>query len=301
MAQEVEKKQSLFSKVSSIVNAQLGDIQLPDNYSPTNQLKAAWLYLQELEDKDGKPVLESCSQSSIIQCILKMVIEGMSVTKGQCYFVAYAGQLKYVQSYSGKQAFAKRVAGVEKVIANVVYEKDAETFEYEIDAETGITKIISHKQKLENIDPKNIKGAYAIIHFQDGTKQTTIMTFSQIVQAWNQRKGNGLSPAHQNFADEMCKKTVSNRALKPWINSSDDSYLFEGKELEESNRIQISDKDIEEFEFEDAQEVKNELPEKQAKETVPSPKKEAEKVEFKPKKDDQPEKEVDLFNKPANF
>src|SRR5690606_16425311 len=59
----------------------------------------------------------------------------------------------------------------------------------------------------------------------DGTIDTDVMTIEQIKQSWKQGATKGASPAHRNFEAEMCKRTVTNRAIKVFVNSSDDSAL----------------------------------------------------------------------------
>jgi recombination protein RecT len=60
---------------------------------------------------------------------------------------------------------------------------------------------------------------------EDGTKNLEVMNMAQIRKAWDQGATKGNSPAHKNFPDQMCKKTVTNRAVKLLISSSDDSAL----------------------------------------------------------------------------
>lgn len=232
-----------------------GELQLPKNYSAVNALKSAWLYLQEAVDKDKKPVLEACSKTSIVQALLKMTTKGLSVVKNQCYFVAYGGVLQFVESYQGKVSIAKR-HGVTHVVTNAIYPKD--TFEFEVDTETGLKRITKHVQSLENIDGQNIKGAYAIVTFTDGRKELTVMNKAQIVQAWNQRQGNGLTPAHNNFTDEMACKTVSNRALKQAISTSDDADLFEDEQPQNQSPSIPKTANKEAITFDEHEDVKDE-------------------------------------------
>src|SRR5699024_3468933 len=99
----------------------------------------------------------------IIQALVKMVTKALSVVKGQCYFIAYSGSLKCEESYHAKVATAKR-HGVLKVVTNAIYEKDV--FQFSVDAETGIKRIVKHEQDLESIGSgQNIRGAYAVVHF----------------------------------------------------------------------------------------------------------------------------------------
>lgn len=220
IADQVLKKVNSFTEDGSLI--------LPKNYSVANNLKSAWLVLQETTDRNGKPVLESCTKSSIANALLDMVLQALSVSKKQGYFIAYGQKLSFQRSYFGTSSLAKRVKGgiVREPVANVIY--DGDDFVYSIDVETGLIRIIKHEQKIENINDAKIKGAYAITRFADGSTQTTIMTIDQIKAAWNQGQTKGQSQAHKNFPAEMCKKTVIGRACKMVINSSDDAWLYDG-------------------------------------------------------------------------
>ena len=222
-----------------------GALILPRNYSVENNMKSAWLILQETLDRNGKPVLEVCTKASVANALFDMVLQGMSVSKNQGYFIAYGNKLEFQRSYFGTVALAKRVHGgiVTEPVANVIY--DGDEFIYTIDPSTGLVKIVKHDQKLENIDDSKIKAAYAIVTYADGKTQTTIMTIDQIKKAWNQGATKGQSPAHKNFPAEMCKKTVIGRACKLVINSSDDAWLYDGKADEDDVDVARQQRDAE--------------------------------------------------------
>lgn len=206
-----------------------GSMILPKNYSVENHMKSAWLALQEVEDKEHHKALQICTKESIANSLLDMVLQGLSVSKKQGYFIMYGNKLIFQRSYFGTIALAKRAGGmVSEPVANVIYEGD--DFQYEIDPKTAKVAIVKHSQKLENIDNSKIKGAYALVTLADGTTQVTIMSMQQIRAAWGQGATKGNSPAHKNFAEEMAKKTVIGRACKAIINSSDDAWLYDGKE-----------------------------------------------------------------------
>lgn len=205
-----------------------GGLTLPANYSVENHMKSAWLILQSTTDRNGTPALQVCTKDSIANALFDMVLQGLAVSKKQGYFIVYGNKLEFQRSYFGTVALAKRAGGITKEpVANVIYEGDE--FVYSIDPETARIKIIKHEQKIENIDNTKIKAAYALVTMPDGTTQVTIMSMQQIRAAWNQGATKGKSPAHLNFAEEMAKKTVIGRACKMIINSSDDAWLYEGK------------------------------------------------------------------------
>lgn len=218
---------------------QAGNLVMPKNYSAANQIRAAWFTLQECKDRTGRMALDVCTKSSIANALFEMVVDGLSASKKQGYFIVYGDKLEFQRSYFGTVALAKRVGMQGNPVANVVYEGD--DFAYCIDTDTGLTKITKHEQKFDNIDMDKIRGAYAIVTMPDGQKQVTLMTIQQIKSAWNQGAPKGQSPAHKNFTDEMCKKTVISRACKMIINSSDDAYLYEDKEYEEDSETRADE------------------------------------------------------------
>ena len=205
-----------------------GGMVLPKDYSVENHMKSAWLILQATTDRSGQQALAVCTKESIANALLDMVLQGLSVSKKQGYFIVYGNKLEFQRSYFGTIALAKRTGGIKtEPVANVIYEGDE--FVYSIDPNTARISIVKHEQRIENIDNTKIKGAYALVTLADGTTQVTIMSMAQIRAAWGQGATKGNSPAHKNFAEEMAKKTVIGRACKAIINSSDDAWLYEGK------------------------------------------------------------------------
>lgn len=230
----VQKAVQKYENVSEQVLARIeqfqrdGGMVIPKNYSVENHMKSAWLILQATQDRSGQPALAVCTKESIANALLDMVLQGLSVSKKQGYFIVYGNQLLFQRSYFGSIALAKRAGGIKgEPVANVIYEGDE--FVYSIDPKTARMSIVKHEQKIENIDNTKIKGAYALVTLADGTSQLTVMSWQQIQKAWAQGATKGSSPAHKNFAEEMAKKTVIGRACKAIINSSDDAWLYEGK------------------------------------------------------------------------
>lgn len=197
-----------------------GDISFPKSYNYANALKSAQLILSETLDRNKQPVLQTCSKASICNALLDMTIQGLSPAKKQCYFVPYGGKLQLMKSYLGNIAATKRLKGVKDVFANIIYKGDV--FEYKLNLETGLIEIEKHEQKFENIG-NDILGAYAVVVRENQPNYVEVMNIKQIHNAWNQGASKGNSQAHKNFAEEMAKKTVINRACKRFVNTSDDS------------------------------------------------------------------------------
>jgi len=238
----------------------LGQIVFPKDYNVGNALKAAGLHLLELVDKNGKSVYEVCKTSSIVNALMEMCMDGLSVAKKQGYLIIYGDKLHWQPDYRGNILKAKRDADVKEVNANCIYKGDE--FKYEVNTATGRMKLVSHVPDFDNQDITKIKGAYAIVVFNDNTSELTVMTMDQIKRSWLQGFGGGNTKAHQNFTDRMCRKTVINRAVNNIIGASDDSSAMpeidddeervndlplqtrEAAKTEKANKKEISTEDI---------------------------------------------------------
>jgi recombination protein RecT len=204
-----------------------GELHLPPNYSIENAMKSAWLILQNTytSKNDGnRPVLQACTKDSIANALLDMAVQGLNPAKKQGYFIAYGKQLVFQRSYFGTMAVTKRVAGAKDIFAEIVYKGDE--FEYTI--HRGNKVITKHVQRIENVDPDNIVAAYCTIVFDDDRQFTDVMTWAEIQKAWSKSKMNPdkEGSTHKEFAQEMARKTVINRACKRYLNSSDDGSLL---------------------------------------------------------------------------
>lgn len=198
-------------------------LALPAHYNAQNALKAAYLRLQSVKDRQGRLALNVCSQPSIANALLDMAIQGLSPAKNQCYFIVYGSELKMQRSYFGTVAALKRLDSIEDIDAQVIHQGD----EFEIGAdETGHIIVTKFNPSFTNLD-KPIKGAFAFIKLANGRTNYTVMTKSQIDTSWSQSQ-NRQNKVQDKFSDEMAKRTVLNRAAKMFINTSDDSDLLTG-------------------------------------------------------------------------
>ncbi len=201
-----------------------GSLQIPDNYVPENALKSAYLKLLETKTKDGKPVLKECTQESIANALLEMVVQGLNPMKNQGYFIPFGNKLTFVRSYLGTIAITKRIPGVKDVKGYAVYKDDE--FETEFDVITGKLMIKKYTPNIKNRNPKDLIGAFALIIGEEGILHMEYMDMEQIKKSWNMGAMKGNSSAHKEFPDQMAIKTVINRACKMYANTSDDTGLF---------------------------------------------------------------------------
>ena len=200
-------------------------LSFPADYNPTNALMGAYLIMKETTDKNGKCILESCSQASIANSLMDMATLGLNASKKQGYFIAYGGKCQFQKSYFGNITLARR-NGLKTINAEIIY--DGDTFKYHI--ENGMKVIDVHEQDFMNIDNDKILGAYAVAVMDDGRKVVEVMNINQLKKAWNQRMGGlkeDATSTHTKFKDQMAKKTVINRLCKLIGNTSTDGNISE--------------------------------------------------------------------------
>ena len=200
-------------------------LSFPADYNPTNALMGAYLIMKETTDKNGKCILESCSQASIANSLMDMATLGLNASKKQGYFIAYGGKCQFQKSYFGNITLARR-NGLKTINAEIIY--DGDTFKYHI--ENGMKVIDVHEQDFMNIDNDKLLGAYAVAVMDDGRKVVEVMNINQLKKAWNQRMGGlkeDASSTHMKFKDQMAKKTVINRLCKLIGNTSTDGNISE--------------------------------------------------------------------------
>ncbi len=206
-----------------------GKLPLPKNYSSDAALMAAWLKLQDTKDKSGKAALAVCTHESVANACLDMIIQGLTPSKDQVYFVVFGDKLVCMRSYFGDLALLARIYPKSRVFVQPVYKGD--DFEYEI--VRGKITVTKHKQKLENVGGlESIDGAYAVVELGDDNEpHTELMKMWQIEKAWSRGQNwparEGRQSAHKDHPEEFVKKTVIARACKRLINASNDSYLVQ--------------------------------------------------------------------------
>lgn len=215
MANEVVKQ----NKVEEIALAKIQEYQelglvLPDDFNPANSLKKARFILNDMK-VNGKPVLEVCSQASIVQCLLESVTKGLSYDEMQIYFIPRGNQMTNMESVYGRIVRAKRASKNYKPIVGYVHEDDI--FEFGTDVESGVLKIYKHETKLENLD-KPIIAAYAYVTDNNGDTEITIMTRREWLTSWK-KSPNGCAVAKE-FEKDMIFRTIVKKSTKSLVNSN---------------------------------------------------------------------------------
>lgn len=196
-----------------------GRLNLPANYSVGNAISSAYLILQNVKDKTGAPVLQSCKKESIANSLLDMAVQGLNPAKKQGYFIAYGDQLTWFPSVFGKCASLKRIKGVTvEPVATLIHEGDEVELGFN---EIGDETILSHKTSFANKDNKII-GVYATC-IVNNIKRSCVMTEKEVSESWL-KIGNKRD--HNEFRGEFFKRTAINRLVKYILQSSNDDDLL---------------------------------------------------------------------------
>lgn len=211
-------------KVEEIALAKIQEYQnlglvLPQGFNPANSLKKARFILNDMK-VNGKPVLQVCSQASIVQCLLESVTKGLSYDEMQIYFIPRNGVMTNMESVYGRILRAKRASKNYKPIVGYVHEGDV--FEFGVDVETGVTKIKRHDTSIENLD-KPIIAAYAYVTDNDGNTDVTIMTKREWLTSWK-KSPNGCAVAKE-FEKDMIFRTIVKKSTKALVNSTNGVYV----------------------------------------------------------------------------
>lgn len=181
------------------------------DYNYVNAIKASMLALQETVDKDGRPAMEVCTQSSVKSALFEMVTKSLDVSKKQAYFLVRGKKLCLNVSYFGHILQVKRLFPEWSPVAHVIREGD--DFAYTIDPKTAKMKLVKHEQKLENID-NDFVGAYMYLPCSDGEPELYVMTRKQIMKAWSKSSTKSLQ-THKDFDEKMALKGLSVDTLIP--------------------------------------------------------------------------------------
>lgn len=221
MANEIAKKQPKFEELAlaKVKEYQDAGMVLPPNFNPTNSLKKARFMLNDMK-VNGKPVLEVCTEMSIVQCLLDSVAKGLDFSEGQIWFIPRGNQMTTMESVYGRIVRAKRASKNYKPIVQYVHEGDE--FLFGADVDTGATKIFKHTTSLENLD-KPIIAAYTYVTDNDGVTEVFIMTKREWLKSWT-KSSNGASVAKE-FERDMIYRTIIKKSTKSLVNANTNAYF----------------------------------------------------------------------------
>jgi len=165
------------------------------------------------------PKLMECTQESLLAAIMGCAQLGLEPEPflGQAYLVPYKRNIKIgnqwrsqmeaqlIPGYRGYIALARRSGDVQSVTAQVVYENDHFRLQY------GLNENLEHVPA--EGDRGEIKGAYCVFRYKDGSHSFDYMTKADIDKIRGRSKAKDSGPWVTDYA-EMAKKTVIRRHVK---------------------------------------------------------------------------------------
>lgn len=228
-ARSKELETKLLSTITSY--AAEGKLVVPQNYSPENAIKSAFLIMSQTKTRGQQPVLQACTPASISQAVLDMVLQGLSPAKKQCYFIATGNELKLFRSYLGSLVTAKRACpDVAKIDVLLFHEGDTVDIFFDAGQHALMLDTETYKTSLANQDAEITGGWGYAVDRQGLVLHSVVMTRKEIETAWDQSTNRGwrTNPGdpHRRYPQEMSKKTILGRLCKIMAGTSDDSSLF---------------------------------------------------------------------------
>ena len=258
----IAQKQPMVEELAlaKIKSYQEAGMVLPEGYNPTNSLKKARFMLNDMK-VNGKPVLEVCTQASIVQCLLDSVAKGLDFSESQIYFIPRNGVMTTMESVYGRIVRAKRASKNYKPIVQYVHEGDE--FLFGADVETGATKIFKHETSLENLD-KPIIAAYTYVTDNDGHTDVFIMTRREWITSWKKSPSGG--SVAKEFERDMIYRSIIKKSTKALVNSSVNPYFGPSSDNDDTplagdNAPEIDDQtSAQVVDFEEAVEIRDAAP-----------------------------------------
>ena len=193
-------------------------LSVPEGYDLGSELSLALLRIAQVQDKNYKNALDVCTKESILTALKNMAVNGLSMSRNQCYPIVYGNTLQIQRSYFGTMATLERMFPQYKITTNVIYQGDEYSYDYNED--TSCYEIHNLKSSLKN---KNnaIEGVFGFI--KDKTTGKPVysenMTWEEVQKSWSKAKTTNVQ---KDFPQEMAKRTLINRMCKSFINKNKD-------------------------------------------------------------------------------
>lgn len=245
---------------------------LPEGFNPTNSLKKARILLNTMTDKSGNPVLATCTQESIVDCLVDSLMKGLDYSEKQVYFIPRGNQMTNLESIFGRIVRCKRASQNYEPLVNFVHKDDKFEFHYDL-ANGGRIVIDKHESNLTSLDSPII-AAYTYVTDNDGKTQVFIMTQKEWLTSWK-KSANGASVAKE-FERDMIYRTIIKKATKPLVNSNTTPFILNANNIhndDEENEVLGGERipeptDASEKNFTPYEEVNDEQPAAPAAEEV---------------------------------
>lgn len=166
------------------------------------------------------PDMQNCTPSSICAAVIRGCEVGLPVDGRLCYLIKYGSEAQLSISWVGLRSVAKRCGTISDAEAYVV--RKADHFRMWRD-DNGAR--YEHRPAAQGAG--DIIGAFACIVANTGRKYLEWMDAEQLEHVRKTSSKAPNSPAWKNYADEMYRKVVLRRALKPFLDDPSLAIAFE--------------------------------------------------------------------------
>jgi recombination protein RecT len=177
---------------------------LPKDFNKQRFLQNCMTVLQ-----DGQADFSKCEPATVVRTLLKGAFLGLDFFNGECYAIAYGGNVQFQTDYKGEIKLCKRYSSnpIKDIYAKVVREGD----EFIEEIENG-NQSVTFKPKAFNTG--EIIGAFAVCLYKDGGMIYDTMSKDEIEHTRKTFSKQADGKAWKNSYGEMCKKTVLRRLCK---------------------------------------------------------------------------------------
>jgi len=158
------------------------------------------------------PKLLECSRDSVLTFCMKCSETGLEpIGAGGAWPVPYGREMQFIPDYRGLVNCAKRAGCITDAYAEIVREQD------EFDYSLGLNPALTHKPARG--ERGEVQAAYCVFKLSDGTRRFVVMDKSELegIRKRSKARDNGPWVTDEN---EMYKKTVIRRAMKPFAGMS---------------------------------------------------------------------------------
>lgn len=235
-----EKKESVRTfDVALAEKLEENKMALPKNFNRERFVQNTLALLHD------NPDLMKYKQSEIMMGLMKGATLGLDFMNKEAYLIPYKDQLQYQTDYRGAIKLAKQYSTrpIKDIYAKLVRDGD----EYEVAVVDG-NQTVNYKPLPFN--DGEIKGAFAVVIFEDGTMKYDEMSKKELENTRQHSKMKNGS-AWTDYTGEMYKKTVLHRLCKTIdlsFENPDQRKIFVEDVAIETDIEKIAENEIEENE-----------------------------------------------------
>lgn len=182
------------------------------------------------------PYLYKLDQISLLKSCQLAAADGLVPDGREAALVPFGKQVQYLPMYQGLIKKVRNTGELSTIYCDVVYEGDQ--FDYYIN-ETG--QKFYHQPDYMNEDRGEMKLAYAIATFKDGSRQIEVLDKNRIEKARKSSKASGGESSPWNlWTAEMWKKTALRAICKYLPQSVDLDRVFSAEDKSFDGAIDIT-------------------------------------------------------------